>query len=457
MGQKTSSLDIQNEVSTFLQETQKQMVNLTTQSIVNISHKIVQEQISNVISNAAASNIFNGYRIIVKNGAKFSVSQQNNLKATVQAILNITQDNNLALDLTNQIKSNIKSSLAQNAQIADNVAAAAQLLKDQKSSGEINTAINAVSDVATKVFTSLKATEDKNKIRNKLIQEVALLNKSTANIDNYINTIINQNINQTTINNCINNSYSSNILNLRYIVVDGPNATFKVTQSNILDTFYKCMISSTLKTSQLQSLANNILNNTNLSSSQGASLSSNLSGTKKNVFSDISTSILDSTTGIIVVVIIVVFIIIIIIFFIMRRRGASSFIMQSSPPPYPPYQYLPPAPHNKGRAAKQITDVTTKLSNSDPGKSFKKVAPRAKIKAVGKLISAGKHRAAAKLREAAKQRGEYIELNNNDEPGEDENHYIIVEPNKDISKGYFRNPPPPPLVNLGEEAGEEAV
>ena len=107
MGNNVSSTYIENEISNFIMQQQRSLANVVTQSIINVSHKIIQEQTANIISSASASNILNGYQIIVKNGAKFSVVQQNYLKSNAEAILNLIQDNSLVLNLSNNIKNDI--------------------------------------------------------------------------------------------------------------------------------------------------------------------------------------------------------------------------------------------------------------------------------------------------------------------------------------------------------------
>lgn len=330
MGNKSSSTNITNDVQNFLSQSQNELVNVVTQSIVNISNKIVQEQTAQVISNVSASNIFNGYQIIVRNGAKFSVIQQNYLKSTVEAIINITQDNKLALSLSNQIKNDILTSLSQNADVSNRLAAAATLLKEQQDSGEINGVVTAVKDIASTLIDSAKATEDENNIRNKLIQKIAMKQESSANLVNMINNTINQDINQSTVNNCLQNSSISNMLTLKKIVIDGKNSNFKITQSNILDSFYKCMISSTIKSVDLQNISNSILNTAKQTGDQGVTAKNDMSATKSSIDKTINSSWLDSLSGSIgIIVIVIIVLVAIFIFYKFISKSGGSVVVQS--------------------------------------------------------------------------------------------------------------------------------
>jgi len=331
MGNSSSSTNITNEVQNFLSQSQNQLVNVVTQSIVNISNKIVQEQTAQVISNVSASNIFNGYQIIVRNGAKFSVIQQNYLKSTVEAIINITQDNKLALSLSNQIKNDILTTLSQNADVSNRLSAAATLLKEQQDSGEINGVVTAVKDIANTLIDSAKATEDENNIRNTLIQKIAMRQDASANLINMINNTINQDIQQSTVNNCLQNSSISNMLTLKKIVIDGKNTNFKVTQGNILDSFYKCMISSTIRSIDLQNISNSILNTAKQMGDQGVTAKNDMSATMSSIDKTFNSSWLDSLSGSIGIIIIVIIVLVAIVIFYKFISKSGGTVAESSP------------------------------------------------------------------------------------------------------------------------------
>jgi hypothetical protein len=323
MGNNVSSTNIENEISNFIMQQQRSLVNVVTQSVINVSHKIIQEQTASIISSASASNILNGYQIIVKNGAKFSVVQQNYLKSNAEAILNLIQDNSLVLNLSNNIKNDVMASLAQNADVSNKLTAAATLLKEQRNSGELNGAISAISDVASKTMNAFKSTEDRNNIINKVIQSYIMKQDAETNLQNLINNTINQNIKQQTISNCVNNSTLSNVINLKKIIVDGPTASFNLTQKNMLDAFYKCVISSTVKSSELQKLSNDLINTSSLTSGQGIKSINDAKITVSSIDSKTATSWLDNLNSMIGIIVIVVVICIIYILYKLFKPAKS--------------------------------------------------------------------------------------------------------------------------------------
>jgi hypothetical protein len=329
MGSSTSRTFIENEVETFIQQQQKAIANIVTQSIINVTHKIVQEQQATITSSVGASNIFNGYQIIVKNGGRLSVNQQNYLKSTVEAILNLTQDNTLILNLSNDIKNDIKATLSQNADVSNKVSAAASMMKEQKNSGEVNGVISAVSDIATGALGALTTQETTNELRNKIIQYYAMKQESTTNLNNLIENDIVQNINLTTINNCISKSSIGNMINAKKIYIDGPTSALIMTQKNMLDTFYKCVISSTVRSTDLQTLSNSVFNNTSQDLSQSLSVKNDLSATVSSIDKKTATSWLDSLTGLVPIILIAIAVCVII--FLAAKYGGSKNTGQQLP------------------------------------------------------------------------------------------------------------------------------
>lgn len=341
MGNKVSSTNIENEIENFIMQQQRSLANVVTQSVINVSHKIIQEQTASIISSASASNILNGYQIIVKNGAKFSVVQQNYLKSNAEAILNLIQDNSLVLNLSNNIKNDVMASLSQNADVSNKLTAAATMLKEQRNSGELNGAISAISDIATKTIGAFKATEDKNNIINKVVQSYIMKQDAETNLQSFINNTVNQTIKQQTISNCVNNSTLSNVINLKKIIVDGPTASFNLTQKNMLDAFYKCVISSTVKSSELQKLSNDIINAASLTAGQGLKARTDAQITVSSIDSKEATSWLDSLSGMIGIIIIIAVICVIYIIAKLFFPAKNTQQYPQYPPPY--QQYQPPS------------------------------------------------------------------------------------------------------------------
>ncbi len=311
-----TTLTIDQEIQNFVNSTQQQVVNVITQSIINISHDIVQQQIATITNDTDTKNDLDASEIIVRNGASFSIEQQNNLKTIVQAILNLVQSSELITKLSTLIKNDISSTLSQNSDLANKIAATSALLKAQKNSGELNTAISGIKDVIGGMAELGSTRGDTTIISNKVLNSINLDSSSRADIEDYINNTINITIKQITMNTCIQSNNILNQIYLKQILVDGEGSSFEIIQQNILISFFKCVITSSIKNEDLQNISLDTLNTAALNASQGATVSNDLSATYKK--SDISSnsSFLDSSSGTIFAVVLVV----IIMFFILIKK-----------------------------------------------------------------------------------------------------------------------------------------
>ena len=305
---------LKNSIQNLLSNTQSQIINTITQSIINITHNIVQQQIATVSSSNESKNELSGSNIYIGSGATFSIEQQNNLKSTVEAILKISISNELILKLSSQIKEDVAATLSQNAELSNKIAASSALLKAQQNSGEFNNALNKAKDSINTLVSNLTRREDNTIIKNKILNSINLSNESTATIQDYVSTLINENISQKTLNNCVQNNTLLNLSNLNQIIVQGAGSSFEIIQGNILESFYNCVISTLITSEDLQMISSDVLTNASFAANQGASTSVDLTADKTNNDTNTSKSFVDSLgAGLVIALVIIVIIIIIII------------------------------------------------------------------------------------------------------------------------------------------------
>ena len=303
----TTSLDVKNTIDNFVGQTEKQVVNLITQSVADITHTIVQQQVSKLSNDINSQNYIDLADVIIVGGS-FTLEQQNNLKSTVTAIFNIVQSNEIITQLTNQIKNNIQMSLSQNADLANQVAATSSLLKSQKDSGEFNKMVSEAKNILNSVANNLSSNTSRTTIKNNLSTKIILDSDTRASINDYIGIKINQNISQSTLNNCVQSNNAFNQINLNKILVEDTESSFEIIQENILVSFYRCIVSSLMKTQQLVDLSNDILTDASIAASQGAQVTNEASAVndKKDIVEN--TSWLDSFGSMIAIIIIIILI-----------------------------------------------------------------------------------------------------------------------------------------------------
>ncbi len=312
-GEETSRMEVSNTIKNIVENTQKNMVSVATQSTVNVTHTIVQEQIATIVNNVDARNSIEMYEVIVSNGAYLNIEQQNNLQSTVQAILNITTDSKIVSELSSKIKNNIKSTLAQNVDLANNVAASADLIKAQQNDGELNNLVSKAGSIVNTLGSLVSGSNTNNlTVKNDLLNQISQHSEAQTNINNFVATMVNESINQKSLNECTQSSNLSNIIELKQIVVDGPDSTFEIVQGNILNSFYHCVITAALKTEDYQNLGNETLNSSSIDNTQGAKVKNDLKAGYTKIDEKTASSYLDSM-GVAIVVLVVVIIIVIIV------------------------------------------------------------------------------------------------------------------------------------------------
>jgi len=303
----TTSLEVKNIINNFVSQTEKQVVNLVTQSVADITHTVVQQQVSKLSNNIDSQNNIDLADVIIVGGS-FTLEQQNNLKSTVTAIFNIVQSNEIITQLTNQIKNNIQMSLSQNADLANQVAATSSLLKSQKDSGEFNKMVSETKNILNSVANNLSSNTSRTTIKNNLSTKIILDSDTRASISDYIGIKINQNISQSTLNNCVQSNNAFNQINLNKILVQDTESSFEIIQENILVSFYRCIVSSFMKTQQLVDLSNDILTDASISASQGAQVKNEASAVNDKKDITENTSWLDSFGSMIAIIIIIILI-----------------------------------------------------------------------------------------------------------------------------------------------------
>jgi hypothetical protein len=303
----STSLDVRNTINNFVAQTEKQVVNLITQSVADIAHTIVQQQVSKLLNDIDSQNYIDLTDVIIVAGS-FTLEQQNNLKSTVTAIFNIVQSNEIVTQLTNQIKNNIQLSISQNADLANQIAATNSLLKSQKDSGEFNKLVSEAKNVLNSAVDSLSSNSSRTTIKNNLSTKIIFDSDTRANINDYISIKINQNISQLTLNNCVQSNNAFNQINLKKILVEDIESSFEIIQENILISFYRCIVSSLMKTQQLVDLSNDILTNAAIAASQGAKVTNEATAINDKKDITENTSFLDSLGSMIAIIIIIVII-----------------------------------------------------------------------------------------------------------------------------------------------------
>ena len=369
MGPKVSRETIKNTCYNIVSETQTQIVKIITQSSVNISNSVLQQQTATINSSTNSGNTFTGARIVLLNGAKLNIQQINQLKVTVGAILNIVQDNSIVNGIQTQIHDDIMSSISQNADLANKINAAAQIEKEQKTDGELNNMIDKLTEPLDKLF-SIGGSKTQNDIENTIINSINETTYNSTDIENYVNNIISTKIEQQSINQCFQSNNAYNITSLRDVYLSGANTTLDIVQTNIINNYYSCFVSSSISSSDLQNLAAGILNQSTETGSQGASVKDDFSSSLSNVMKTLVTSFADNIQYIIIAVVICVILGALIViggpiaFKMLSKKNQPQSMNNIQSPPIAQTPSQPPkAPYPSPVSKPMPTKISTAIKN----------------------------------------------------------------------------------------------
>ena len=337
MGQSSSSqLLIKNVCENMIKQTNEQLAKLVSQSSSNITNTIVQEQKAAVSSSSGAGNTAILSNITVKNEGEINITQQNELKSTVQAVLNITQSSDITNQLTSKIKDDIMSAVSQDGDMQNKIKAVAEMNKEKKTSGELNNFVDKVGEVLGNLTKLGSSTEDITQIQNTILNSMDFSNVTRTDIENYISSVVNTSVTQTTINDCFKTTSAYNTITMTNLTVDG--GKINVIQKNTVDDYFSCIVSSSLSSSELQQLSNEMIAQTKMTASQGAGIKNDFDSSLKNIQKNIVTSFADNIQFVIIAIVICVVLgaaLLIggpIIFLMLKKKSAPSGYANPSMP-----------------------------------------------------------------------------------------------------------------------------
>jgi hypothetical protein len=301
MGNNVTKQVVVNAVTNIVNETNTQIVKIISQSTVNVTSHILQQQTALIQSDTSATNVINVIGINVINGT-INMNQVNNLKVTVGSILNIVQTSDIVSSISTQISNDVLSQVNQSAALSAQVNAASQITKSQQTDGEANNLIDKLSNLF-----NFSSNTSESEIENTIISQINETSYSSTDIENYVTNAVKINVTQTTINTCLQSNSVINEFNSKQ-PINVYGGTLNVTQTNLINNYFSCFISSQLQSKDLQDLAAGILNQSTTSSGQGATASDTLISSLSQLTSTIEKSFLDNIQYIIIAIVICVLI-----------------------------------------------------------------------------------------------------------------------------------------------------
>jgi len=245
MGGKTSktvtTTDIQNEVSAEIKNLNKNVTDILNQQITNSTMTMVNETAQSISMATGGGNTVNLGNISVKGkGSVFSIDQKVDVKATNQAVANITQDSSAMAKLANTINSSVMDKIQNDSALQQAMQAASNLQKSSSTAGGLADMLSSVTKMMESVLTpgTVSNTQSNTIIKNKMKTSISNTTINENKIKSIVENNINNTIKQLNSASCNINTSASNQLTAGNVdIADGGQAIItQVANVNALNT-----------------------------------------------------------------------------------------------------------------------------------------------------------------------------------------------------------------------------
>jgi hypothetical protein len=248
MGGKTSktvtTTDIQNEVSAELKNINKNVTDILNQQITNSTMSMVNETAQSISMATGGGNILGLGNISVKGkGSVFSVDQKVDVKATNQAVANITQDSSAMAKLANTINNSVMDKIQNDSALQQAMQAASNLQKSSSTAGGLADMLSSVTKMMESVLTpgTVSNTQSNTIIKNKMKTSIENTNINENKIKSIVENNINNTIKQLNAASCNINTNASNQLTAGNVdIADGGQAI--ITQVANVNALNSCIL-----------------------------------------------------------------------------------------------------------------------------------------------------------------------------------------------------------------------
>jgi hypothetical protein len=245
MGGKTSktvtTTDIQNEVSAEIKNLNKNVTDILNQQITNSTMSMVNETAQSISMATGGGNTVNLGNISVKGkGSVFSIDQKVDVKATNQAVANITQDSSAMAKLANTINTSVMDKIQNDSALQQAMQAASNLQKSSSTAGGLADMLSSVTKMMESVLTpgTVSNTQSNTIIKNKMKTSISNTTINENKIKSIVENNINNTIKQLNSASCNINTSASNQLTAGNVdIADGGQAIItQVANVNALNT-----------------------------------------------------------------------------------------------------------------------------------------------------------------------------------------------------------------------------
>lgn len=248
MGGKNSktvtTTDIKNEVSAEINNYNKTITDVLNKQITNSTMEMVNETAQNISMTTGGGNTTALGNITVKGkDSVFKIDQKVDVKATNQAVANITQDSSAMANLATKLNADVMNKIQNDSALQQAMQSASNLQKASSTAGGLADMLASVTTMMNNFLSAgdVSNTQTNTKIKNEMKTKISNTNINETKIQSIVESNIKNTIKQLNAASCNINTNASNQLTAGNIdIADGGQAI--ITQVANVNALNSCIL-----------------------------------------------------------------------------------------------------------------------------------------------------------------------------------------------------------------------
>ena len=247
--------DIESSIQTTISNYNKNVTDILNTQITSSTMELVNENAQAIAATTGGGNTLTLGNLNVSGSGKFSIDQKVDVKATNQAVSNITQDASAMSNLASQLSSDVMNKLQNDSSLQQSLQSASDLSKATSTAGGLNDMVGKVFDTIGSVMTpgSTMTTESETTIRNTVMTNLQNTNINENKIQSVVESYINNTIKQLNSASCNISTVANNTLTVGDVTID-ENGQVSLSQVSNVNALNSCVLGAAQTTKMVSEI-----------------------------------------------------------------------------------------------------------------------------------------------------------------------------------------------------------
>ncbi len=248
--------EIETSINTTIQNYNKIATDIINSQITTSTMTLVNENAQAIAAATGGGNALTlGNLNVSGRGSVFNITQRVDVRATNQAVSNMTQDSSAMARLASQINNDVMSKLQNDAALTQSLQAASDLSKSTSTAGGLSDMVGKVMDTMGSVLTpgTTMNSEHETKIKNSVMMNLSNTNISETKVKNLVESNIQNTISQKNAASCNINTSANNTLTVGDVVIDSGGQAV-ITQIANVNALNSCVLGAAQTTKMVSDI-----------------------------------------------------------------------------------------------------------------------------------------------------------------------------------------------------------